>query len=988
MIFTIGFLVDSVPMTSEVISGTASLGGSESACLGLARALKARGHDVRIFTSKLDPACEGPDQAGVVWHPLDALVDMNRVIEFDVFVVLRSFPHLGAYQPQARLVLQWHQDLLTQPKHLMSVAWAIDHHVYVSDYQRQQYEDLLPEIVGQGYVTKNGFDPSLVPADVVKDPNRIIHITRPERGLKPLLQMWPHLKAQRPHATLGLCRYQSMYDGEGSNVKASCEMFDRVVARVNDEIGGIEWLGHLGKADLYREIATSAVMWYPGIASFAETSCIAAIESQANGTPFVGSVKGALPETVPYGVLVSGDAETREYQEQSVDAVVRLLDGCRDTSFAYRKCQQAGRAHVTGYTYAAIAAEWDAWIEQTFRARYESHKPAILRQLQQYDDATAARIVASELGDDAEVARQTAIIRGEDQGPADYADRAMDPAFEAQHEAKEGGRFYAAGSYFEHATHVLDVACGNGCFAVSLAERFPHLRVTGLDYAANNIVAAKAFATAKGVADRCTFYHATVWDLAEGVPAVMPDDVATELAGQSFDGAFVGEFLEHVADAAGLVDHVDTFLVPGARVVYTMPSGPFYELRDRHMVVKRGHVHHFCGDDLAQVFGLKESFCIEYQDRGRTPRGSFIGHWIVSYAVRPGLLARDRDYAHRIVTTRPMPRLTVGLIACDAGLDIGKCLDRVWPIADEILVGDCGSTDCTADLARSFGARVIPLPKVQDHPQGFSGVRNAVLSMATGDWFLWIDTDELLQGGPWLRKYLNTAVYHGFAIQQKHLHVDVPMDHDTPVRVFRTTRGVRFFGCVHEQPALDDGNTDITPALEIGDVAVIHLGYLTEDVRRSKMLNRNLPLLKRDQDVFPQRRLGSLLVLRDYFNLGEFHRERSDGRMNDVAYTHYKACIELFASFADPADKFHGLARPFYEGALKALGRGFDLEYALGGTLGDMAPDRHAKRLRVRVQSYDEYRALVEHELGVIKTQMDPAPLKTDPFPAREPVAA
>lgn len=987
MRLTYGFLVDSVPMTREVINGSASLGGSESACLGLARALKARGHDVRIFASHLDPSCTCPDQWGVNWHDLEDLPELNRVIEFDVFTVLRSYPHLGSYQPRARLTLLWHQDLLTQPHGLMSVAWAADRHVYVSDYQRQQYEDLLPEIVGHGWVTKNGFDSALVPSDVVKDPHRIIHITRPERGLKPLLQMWPALKAQRPEATLGLCRYQSMYDGEGSQVKATCEVFDRVVERVNRELGGIEWLGHLGKADLYQEIAKSAVMWYPGIDSFAETSCIAAIESQANGTPFVGSLKGALPETVPYGVLVAGDAETPEYQAQSIEGVIKMLDGCKSQSFAYRKFQQAGREHVKDYTYSAIAAEWERFCIATFEARYEAHKPAILRTLDHYDDLTVARHVACELGDDAMVGLCDMVARGEDQGPADYAERAMDPLVEMR-EAEPGGRFYAAGSYFEGCTAVLDVACGNGSFALSLAQRFPALRIIGLDYAAGNIAVATKTAADLGLSDRVTFHEAAVWDLPNLRKAQLPDAVAKAIAAESFDGAFIGEFIEHVADCTGLVDHVESFLQPGAIVVYTCPSGPFVELMDKDMATKRGHVHHFSGDDLAHVFGPKANFALEYLDRGITPRGAPLGHWVISYRVEPNRPAGRRDVAHRAMTTRPMQRLTVGLIAHNADLDLAKCLSRLYPIADEIIVGDTASTDKTAEIARSYKARVIPLPKVQDHPDGFSGARNAVLEAASGEWFLWVDTDELLMGGWHLHKYLQGSVYHGFAVHQNHLHLDAPMDFDEPVRIFRTGRGVQFFGCVHEQPALDGGNGDITPTLAIGDVAVAHFGYLTDDVRRAKMLNRNLPLLKRDQDRFPNRRLGKVLVVRDYFNLGAWHTEQAEA-LSDQAVRHFRACIDLFSkTFADPADKYHHLARPFYEGSLKALGLGFEMELALGGRRGDIPDTHRAKVRRVRVQTHEELTRLVQHELTKTQKQMHPDPLKTDPFPAREPVAA
>ena len=305
----IAFLLDSVPFTRDVIAGRTSLGGSESACLGLARALKARGHEVHILASKLDSEAEGPDQAGVFWHGIDGLADLMRCVSWDV-VVGQRMPWFWAHDPiEARLKVFWAEDLLTlnDSKYVMAVAWAFDRLMYVSDFHRQQWEERLPELKGIAYVSRNGFDPADLPAGpVVKDPTRIIHTSRPERGLDPLLTMWPAVRQARPDATLQICRYNSMYDA--GNWGRVCAGFDARVAEVNARVGGITYLGELTKPDLYRAIAEAAVMWYPGVADFAETSCLAAIEAQACGTPFVGSYKGALPETVPNGHLVRGDA--------------------------------------------------------------------------------------------------------------------------------------------------------------------------------------------------------------------------------------------------------------------------------------------------------------------------------------------------------------------------------------------------------------------------------------------------------------------------------------------------------------------------------------------------------------------------------------------------------------------------------------------------------------------------------------------------------
>jgi glycosyltransferase involved in cell wall biosynthesis/SAM-dependent methyltransferase len=997
MRLTIGFYVDSVPITPDVLSGACSLGGSESACLGLARALKAKGHDVQILATKLDPDCYGPDQAGVRWQPAEGIVEISNFTDWDVFCVLRMFPIFGAHRIPAKLRLLWNQDLLMVPPALMSIMWAVDRMVYVSEYQRQQYEERLPELKGLAYVTRNGFDPSLVPTNVTKDPNRIIHISRPERGLGPLLAMWPRLRARHPATTLQICRYSSMYDMQGWG--QICAQFDAEVQRVNDQVGGIAYLGELNKPDLYRAIAESAVMWYPGVKDFAETGCIAAAESQGCGTPFVGSFKGALPETVPSGALIHGDAESPDYQAQSLDAVCEALDGCARQSRDYRDAQREGREHARAYTFEVLATEWDGWLQETFRARFKANKIGVLRQLLHEDDCVAAKQLAGgilaqglqcatpdQVGEAYfadELCRR--VIAGEEQGPEDYGERAVkDVEVEMENEGTRG-RMGIVLPHFAGCKDVLDVACGNGSFALLLAQKYPEIRVVGVDYSEANVVRARAMAEKLGLADRVRFEQLSVWDFERQAPPtdshlgwalpLGPDAAGIELV----DGMFVGEFLEHVAACDKAIDHLEQFVADGAVILYTVPHGPFVELLPRTIPLLRGHVHHFGWGDLHEVFGAKRDVSVDYLHVGPTNRGNASGHWMIRYRKAEGRPARPRDVEQRILTTRPMPRLSVGLIARNAGLDLARCLDSIWAIADEIVLGDTGSTDDTIAIAERYGARILRLGSIADQDEGFAGARNRVLATCTGEWFFWIDTDEFLAGSGALGKYLEGGIFKGYAVRQNHLMLDAPMHADTPIRIFRRVPEIRFFGCVHEQPGWQDANTDIHPGLEIHDVAIAHLGYLHEGIRREKMLKRNLPLLQKDRKAFPERRLGGVLVLRDLINLADYDRESVNGAMTATAQAYYHTAIQLFERhFADPADKYHGIARPWYERAVKELG-GLEIELALGGKHGGM-DGGHAKPKRIWVRDGVELKRFVDHEVAQVCKQIEGESIHVDPF--------
>ncbi|NUM54349.1 MAG: glycosyltransferase [Candidatus Hydrogenedentes bacterium] len=87
-----------------------------------------------------------------------------------------------------------------------------------------------------------------------------------------------------------------------------------------------------------------------------------------------------------------------------------------------------------------------------------------------------------------------------------------------------------------------------------------------------------------------------------------------------------------------------------------------------------------------------------------------------------------------------MPALGIVMIVKNEADWLPQCLESVRAIADEIVVGDTGSTDNSKAIAAGFGARVIDVPWNDD----FAAARNAVLASAAGDWLLHMDADETL----------------------------------------------------------------------------------------------------------------------------------------------------------------------------------------------------------------------------------------------------
>lgn len=87
-----------------------------------------------------------------------------------------------------------------------------------------------------------------------------------------------------------------------------------------------------------------------------------------------------------------------------------------------------------------------------------------------------------------------------------------------------------------------------------------------------------------------------------------------------------------------------------------------------------------------------------------------------------------------------MAKLTVALATYNEEKNLRVCLSSVQQIADEIIIVDGTSSDRTVDVAKEFGARV----KVVENQQIFHINKQKALEMATCEWILQLDADEVV----------------------------------------------------------------------------------------------------------------------------------------------------------------------------------------------------------------------------------------------------
>ncbi|MCA9272716.1 MAG: glycosyltransferase family 2 protein [Phycisphaerales bacterium] len=120
-------------------------------------------------------------------------------------------------------------------------------------------------------------------------------------------------------------------------------------------------------------------------------------------------------------------------------------------------------------------------------------------------------------------------------------------------------------------------------------------------------------------------------------------------------------------------------------------------------------------------------------------------------------------------------RLSVSIVCKNSADTIGRTLDSVQGLADEIVAVDSGSTDATLDMLREAGARVIESPWL-----GYVKTKQLALDHCQGDWVLALDSDE--SPLPELIRSIESALtnpgkHTGFLVNRKVYVNDKPLNH-------------------------------------------------------------------------------------------------------------------------------------------------------------------------------------------------------------------
>ncbi|MEG6569299.1 glycosyltransferase [Thermoanaerobacterium thermosaccharolyticum] len=221
--------------------------------------------------------------------------------------------------------------------------------------------------------------------------------------------------------------------------------------------------------------------------------------------------------------------------------------------------------------------------------------------------------------------------------------------------------------------------------------------------------------------------------------------------------------------------------------------------------------------------------------------------------------------------------LSLCMIVKNEENNLGRCLESVKDIVDEIIIVDTGSSDRTVDIAKSFGADVFYYKWRND----FSAARNFSLDKANGDWILLMDADDEIdrEDRKKIKKLLEDEKIDAYLFETISYVGDKPGTDalsNLNVRIIKNKPEYRFVGAIHEQilmPILKHGgNVAEVP------IKVYHYGYLNKNIKDKDKRNRNMTILKKELRKNPDNPFHNFNMGTEYMALGNY----------ECAYNYFK----------------------------------------------------------------------------------------------------
>lgn len=246
----------------------------------------------------------------------------------------------------------------------------------------------------------------------------------------------------------------------------------------------------------------------------------------------------------------------------------------------------------------------------------------------------------------------------------------------------------------------------------------------------------------------------------------------------------------------------------------------------------------------------------------------------IDKAFRDAQATKEGRADKQVMQLLEVPRVNVSacILTRDSSRTIRQCIEALQSAVDEIVVVDTGSKDDTVRIVKSLGVNVHHFQWIDD----FAAARNYAQSLATSDWVIAIDSDEILLAEDADNIRLACALFNDVGMALEGIQFNVVsgnvIDHVNIVRLHQKSIGFTWSHPIHEYLVTPEGEGNRRLPTHRIQIRVLHGGYDPAIVEQTPKIQRNLQLIARVVAEQPHNALYLYYMGRELYRLGK-HEE-------------------------------------------------------------------------------------------------------------------
>ncbi|MDZ5724894.1 glycosyltransferase [Acetobacterium sp. K1/6] len=196
-------------------------------------------------------------------------------------------------------------------------------------------------------------------------------------------------------------------------------------------------------------------------------------------------------------------------------------------------------------------------------------------------------------------------------------------------------------------------------------------------------------------------------------------------------------------------------------------------------------------------------------------------------------------------------KLSIGMIVKNESKYLKTCLEALKPILKnvdaELVIVDTGSTDNTVEIAKLYTDKVF----FHQWNNDFAEARNITIEKSQGEWYFYIDADEILEKPDSIIDFFNKSTYRnykGLAIKIDNLIKEDRSQSGSTFhsrRIVKRENNLKFTSKIHEYLPKKE-------PVYLSEAVLVHYGYIQADQdfvdEKSK---RNLVIIKEELKADP-----------------------------------------------------------------------------------------------------------------------------------------